>query len=88
MSIKRLILRLPVLNILFFTFMPKTAYSEYLLWIMEENDLTMEQLWVQLTDGQKNTLREFGLSPSEKISSQYKKEDEPSETGSSEAQSN
>ena len=63
MRLRRLLLRIPVINIFYFACCPKTAYMEYLEWIMEENDITMEQLWKQLKIDEKRTLVEFGVQP-------------------------
>lgn len=63
MSIKRVLLRIPLINFFFFAFFPKTAYSEYLKWVMEEHDVTMEQLWEQLSPKEKKSLEDFGMAP-------------------------
>ena len=63
MSIPRLLLRIPFINIFFFAFCPKTAYSEYLRWVMEEHDISMEELWKQLSPKEKKALEEFGMAP-------------------------
>jgi hypothetical protein len=63
MELKRLLLRIPFVNIFYFAFCPKTAYSEYLRWVMEEHDITMEELWKQLSEKEKKALEDFGMAP-------------------------
>ena len=69
MTLKRLLLRLPVINVFFFALMPKTAYKEYLMWVLEEEGLTLEEIWSVLSEKDQKALRDFGVEPgSENIS--------------------
>jgi len=62
MGYRRTLLKIPIINILYFAFAPKTAYTEYLLWIMEEHNITMEQLWEKLSPTERKTLEGYGMT--------------------------
>jgi len=84
MNVIRSLIRLPIVNILMFACFPFQSYREYLLWVIEDNGLTIDTIWDKLDETQKEVLRKYGLSKSanEKISCNIKEDDK---SGDSEA---
>lgn len=63
MKLIRTLIRLPVINIFTFAFLPKLAYKEYFMWVLEEQGLTIEDIWDKLKPEDKKALKEFNIQP-------------------------
>lgn len=61
MNVVRTLIRTPIINIFMFALMPFRSYKEYLLWTLEDNNMTIEELFNVCSEAQKHSLIKFGL---------------------------
>lgn len=88
MNVIRCLIRIPFVNIIMFSCFPYVSYREYLLWVLEENGVSIEQFWSKLTDEEKVKMEQAGLGEKEleKISGNNKENEDARESPASSQQ--
>ena len=74
MNVIRFLIRLPVVNLFMFSCFPKRSFKEYLLWVLEEKGLTLEDIWDKLSEKEQKILNEFDITPAPPNSPDLSKE--------------
>lgn len=63
MNVTRFLIRLPIVNIFMFSLFPCSSFKEYLLWVLEEKGLKLEDIWDKLSEKEQKILNEFDITP-------------------------
>lgn len=84
MNVTRFLIRFPVVNIFMFSLFPKTSFKEYLLWVLEEKGLKLEDIWDKLSEKEQKVLNEFNITPQVDLPAEKISVDIKEDAGSSE----